>query len=503
MLKNTSLFLETPSVGNLVIWGGALIVWCALYGFGLWNYAGSFHVYTLFSLVFLMLLISGFVWQISYGYLFLTAMLWLGFWLKLTVHLWIDYLFSESIGNFDHTPSSWDEVLTVASLGSLGVLASRVCFFTTKLVDATIVVSETIPWPILQWFNTWRTQLWLGLILLSLAVVSVNVTFGILQIGLVPRTILPWPINAFISYAVGRGLALMVAVFLWWDILLRKDMRLSLYSVVLEACISSVSVLSRGMYVFHVVPQFLAVFKNRWKLARYSLRNFLLLSIVTAVLFIISVAMSNTLREHFYSDTLTKMPSYSDTLTKMPSYSDALTKMPSYSDVLTKMLSLVVDRWIGLEGLMVMQAYSAKGEELFLRGLLERREIGKDTIYSEISRPVYYGFVNKEKFQFSELPGAMAFFFFSNRYWAVILGMFFLSVCVLGSELILMRLAGNPLLAALYGMFAANTVAQFGVSPIMSLFPLAVTAFAIMIVAVLQSRSAAVLFIKVLHQQHK
>jgi hypothetical protein len=102
--------------------------WFTLFIGGVTHYSGSWLTYTIFSLVFLTMLISGFYRQISYGYLFLVAMLWLGFWLKLTVHLLVDYPFNESIGLFDKSASAWDEVLLVATMGGIGVLLGRIIY---------------------------------------------------------------------------------------------------------------------------------------------------------------------------------------------------------------------------------------------------------------------------------------------------------------------------------------------------------------------------------------
>jgi hypothetical protein len=132
------------------------------------------------------------------------------------------------------------------------------------------------------------------------------------------------------------------------------------------------------------------------------------------------------------------------------------------ASVLTK---FAVSRWVGAEGVMAVSAYPKKGVDLFTHGITERREIGKDTFYSDISRPVYFGVVDKSKFQFSEIPGAIAFLYYAGQLWVVALGMIVFVLAILFSEGQVFRFTSNPLLSALWGGAAASAVAQMGVAP--------------------------------------
>ena len=71
----------------------------------------------MFSFLFLVMLISGFYRQVNCGYIFFVVMLCLVFWLKLTVHLLVDYPFGEPVGFFDGTPAAWGKVLLAATVG--------------------------------------------------------------------------------------------------------------------------------------------------------------------------------------------------------------------------------------------------------------------------------------------------------------------------------------------------------------------------------------------------
>jgi hypothetical protein len=62
---------------------------------------------------------------------------------------------------------------------------------------------------------------------------------------------------------------------------------------------------------------------------------------------------------------------------------------------------LMVNRWIGLEGLMSISSYDEKGMPVLLSMLLEKREIGKVTNYQIVSKSGYQ--VSDSKFQFASM----------------------------------------------------------------------------------------------------
>lgn len=425
--------------------------WFTLFIGGVTHYSGSWLTYTIFSLVFLTMLISGFYRQISYGYLFLVAMLWLGFWLKLTVHLLVDYPFNESIGLFDKSASAWDEVLLVATMGGIGVLLGRIIYRLVACPGSSMLANQGGVKPIVPvWYPATRTWMWACLMFVCVGLAIINASLGILQIGLVPSTILLWPLNAVISFLIGYGLTFLIATLLWWDIALGRNVSMVVYFVLLEAFTSTVTMFSRGAFIYHTIPPFLALYKNKNIVSGWSWKNIIAVSIAFFVLLAISFPLVNTLRGYYYSDVVPVSLFGSDKL------SDKL------SDKTSVLAKFAIDRWVGVEGVMVVSAYPKKGVDLFARSIMERREIGKDTLYSEMSRPAYFGVVDKSKFQFSEIPGAIALLYYASQLWVVALGMIVLVLAVLASEGLVFRFTSNPLLSALWGGAAANAVAQMG-----------------------------------------
>lgn len=86
---------EYALIRNMALAG--FLLWLPLFVGGLIGYSGSKLIYTLFSVIFLVMLASGFYRRVSYSYLFLVIFLWLGFWFKLTVHTILGYHYVEPI----------------------------------------------------------------------------------------------------------------------------------------------------------------------------------------------------------------------------------------------------------------------------------------------------------------------------------------------------------------------------------------------------------------------
>lgn len=432
-----------------------LFIWLILFVLGANQYIGSLLTYTIFSLVFLVMLMSGLYQKASYGYLFLVVMLWLGFWFKLIIHLIVEYPFVEPIGFFVNTPLSLDNVLHIATIGSIGVMLGKFMHHFSKPHSAMheIACASKVP----PWYTKNRKWIWLAFMSTCIALAIVNAWLGILQVGLVPRTILWWPLNAVISWLVGYGLSLGIATLLWWDISLGRNISVVVYFVLLEAAAVTVSLLSRGAYIFQVIPQFVALFTNRTGIVGWSRKNIILVCMAFIVLFILTNPFVNAFRNLYYSGVPVAFIQKDGTIDQDESVSNL-------EAAATKFVKFSVDRWIGLEGVMAVSAYPEKNLPLFIQGIEERAEIGRSTLYQEICQ-AHYRFVDMEKFQFASLPGAIGFFYFSGNLWIVGIGMIVLVLAMLISESVIHRLIRNPLLNALWGGAVANAIVQLGSAP--------------------------------------
>lgn len=520
-----------------VVLGTGFLVWLLLAIQGLALYQGAKTVYVLFSVSSLILLGSGFYRKVSYGYLFLVVFLWLGFWLKFTVHGILDLPYGEPTGTFNGSKQSWDDVLLVGAAANVGVILGWIVY---RFAVGTSTISNGEGGTTPAWYPAVRKWLWALMLLCLIGLPAVNSMFGIMQIGLVPNTLLPWPLNAVIGWLVSIGLAMGIATLVWWDMGILKSGFFPVYAILAEAAISTTTLLSRGTFLFHSIPELLALGLNRSELMR-NFRQQRLLALLFAAFFALSFVSVDLLRAYLYPDVrytttanqirLTRLEvlqgaiareegnqkagqpvdkALSDLYEEQTRLKQAPATMPEVSqrivvaeppvsaaplvslsrrieDMGTRFLQLAVGRWIGLEGVMAVQAYPEKGASTLLKAAKEKREASKTTLYQEVSKS-HYRWTDSNVWQFASLPGAAAFFYYSGSMWVVLLGMSLFSAAVLMGEWMIFRVTGNPLLCALIGLALANTVAQFGIAPRQDVPYYFMIACAILIISAVQSK---------------
>ena len=148
-----------------------------------------------------------------------------------------------------------------------------------------------------RWYPSIRIWLWTAVLLATVGVAIFNIFYSIHQIGIVPRTILHWPLNALISWMLNLGSALAIAVLIWWDTAEKKNITLPLFAILGEAFLSAVSIMSRSAFPFHAIPQILALSARKEISQRYSRKQILLYMSTFAVLFLMSIAAVSFMRD--------------------------------------------------------------------------------------------------------------------------------------------------------------------------------------------------------------
>ena len=105
-----------------------ILLFFILFYFGYNAYIGNKFLYVFFTLINLFLFFFIFRKKSFFFEVFFGILIFLGFWFKLSVTLSITPFtigqFSEGVGLFDHTSSSFDEVLIISSYGILGFIFS-------------------------------------------------------------------------------------------------------------------------------------------------------------------------------------------------------------------------------------------------------------------------------------------------------------------------------------------------------------------------------------------
>ena len=433
---------------------GAILAWLFLAVGGLLLYTGSSLIYILFSAVFLCLLVDGLFRRISLAYTFLIIFLWLGFWLKLVVHLCLDYQYLEPIGYFNNTPEEWDSVLTVSTVGAAAVMTTKILLSKYESKHAWGEMAADFHAP--SWYSVLRPWLWSFALIFIIFIAIINSLYGIAQLGPVPL-LLPWPLTGLMAWLLSFGIVAMVLSLVSWDHAIGRGWGMGLFGVIFEGFISSVSSMSRATYIFHTLPYMIVLYVKRLSLERTRLRTKVAIFSVWILIFIFSLSFV-TLSRH--SDILTSKGSSDKTIAVNEVNVNTIVSVSG--SIFNRVSHLVVDRWIGIEGVMATVAYPTKNIELFKYALQERRIREKSDIFtSEISQS---GFTDSDakEYQYASIPGAIAFFYYTGSLWWVFVGMVVLSFLMMVSERVVYVLTKNMYLCAFWSMNIAQTVACFG-----------------------------------------
>ena len=468
------------------------LAWLILFTAGLHFYVGATTVYVAFSLVFSALLVSGIYKRRSYGYLFLVLFLWLGFWFKLTANflLFGSFPFGEPVGYFDSSPAAWDEVLLVATCAGFGVLIGRgiYAYFGPNINSKPL--AEAPPW-----YAASRAWLWAIALMLSSGIAVFNVVYGIHQIGITARTILPWPLNALIAWMLNLGSAIIIAVLIWWDCVSPRKITWTFFGMLGDAFLSTVSVISRSAFPFHSIPQMLALHDMKQVSGQYTTSQKIIAASLFITLCFASVTAVSFLRDHQYTASKSlpaPTPTHKNALPTIgaPAVENVIdtssAAKPISSFRLILIHQLLVNRWIGLEGVMAVASSQKKGSEVFWAMVTEKRKAGIVTEYQSISNSGYQ--LGDTKYQFASLPGPAAFFLYSGSFLVVFGGMVMMTLLVIGAEQLVFLFTRNPLLCSLAGITFANTVAQFGIAPRQDIPYLSMIIFSAILIAFLQSQ---------------
>lgn len=423
-------------------------------------YPGSALVYLLFSSAFLLLLVSAFYRQRTYGYTFLAGFLWLGFWLKTAWHLAWGTGFPEPTGQFTGAPEQWDRVLLVSTVGAAAVMAARMLF---HLLEGSKQSLRSEGRDLPQYLRTIRAVHWL-LFLVAVAVISfANLHFQIFVIGLKTGTVLAFPLNALITLMlVGGGFAAWMATLLWFEICRKATLIPSLGALFIAGLVITSASLSRGMIVSLLVPIVYALYINAEKVSDLARRRGSLIFLVLGTAVAANFFLVTHLRDGIYfQERAAVAESAEATQMKEP-----LMPVIHVREKLIGFVNYSIDRWVGIEGMMAVTAYPGLNGDLLSRAVSEPPVKIEPSIYSEIAPwPHAPSDVLNQNVSFMSMPGGLAFLHYSGSLWTVFLMTILIVLALQYLEILIAMLTRNPLLCAAIGWLLAMSFAHFGGAP--------------------------------------
>lgn len=423
----------------------ALIGGCALV-----EYQGSAWVYLLFTALSTALLFFGFGRGAIFFDAFIGALLWIGFWLKFSVRVaFLDGVFIIPVGSFEGTPQSWDQALLVASCAFAALLLVR--FARARLFCYPQDLAQGAFPGLYVLYLRFRWLALTGFVVLVLFVGISNAWFGIYQRGMVTRTLLPFGLNGVYTWLLTFGLAAFAAVLLRFEFERnREQVWIVATLALLEGFVSNVSLMSRGMILNAgaLIYGGAALFRRVEVNVRLGLS--LYIGLLFGVLFVVSLLLVNVSRfEIFYSTDA----------------ADAI-KGEGFRKYTS---ALLIDRWVGIEGVMSVIDKPELGGELFEQALAERFDPSVTSFYDKNFINSYHSNTGEDGRHFISLPGYVAFLFYPGSYLFLFAAVAAFSIFAAALEYLTYRFAGrNLVLCALIAQVVAYRFTSFGYVPMQS-----------------------------------
>jgi len=220
----------------------------------------------------------------------------------------------------------------------------------------------------------------------------------------------------------------------------------------LESFFSNVSMLSRGM-VLNVSALAIGAIRSLKLNSIFLTFRFKIISLfLFLLLFASSVIIVNQLRLYQFNNIPSDIASTSKNIT--------LTSVCSDTKV------LILDRWVGIEGVMSVSSYPKLGWDLWKNAWKEKYSDHGTSFYDLEIVTTSYTDTDFSKHHFISLPGILAFFYYPGSFVFLFLSMFLLGVLAAGIEISIYKLSdSNVILCSLLAQVVAFRYAHFGYVP--------------------------------------
>ncbi|TWC34980.1 hypothetical protein FBY03_11125 [Pseudomonas sp. SJZ079] len=413
-----------------------------------------------FQLVFLLMFVLAWVRPFVYSHFFLILFLFLGFCLKFNAHLFFDYPFVEPVGDFSGSPQEWDRALAGGAAAALGVVVFKFLqliwyYFYPSVRSAA---GQLVP----NWYLRFPGFMWVSLILFSVVLYVTNYFFAFYQTGVNSRLVLPFGLGAVFAWLCYCGSIIVFYLMLDWEYFRRKDRTWPLvWSLCLLGVLVSVSLLSRAtvvllflsfsmVLIFHKKDLLLQLWGSwRWRI--------LVLPVLSLFISLVLVSWFRMNTYHYESSAVSAMPvperSTASQIEPSPLEGTGMTPTLMFVEV----MRLGVDRWIGLEGMLVFAASDARGLPVFKSILSESPGTGINSIFQQLSNSPYK---LMKDFTYLTLPGASALLFSSGSLMITFGGMLLLAMFLSLFECFTFWASQSRFVTSWMGVLMANAVCQ-------------------------------------------
>jgi hypothetical protein len=418
------------------------------------NYPGDVFIYLLFSIVSSVLLVYGFRKNAIFFDAFIGVFFWIGFWLKFSVRVsFANGLFHESVGGFDGSGNAFDRSLLVTVCGFAGLLLAS--YMREKLFFKYPFISK-VPHDlaVVNFYVKFRTHILIIFFLAVLLITLLNMLMGVYQKGSIARTSLPFGFNGVFKWLLLFGFASFSAIILKLEISSKRGSPyLVAFISLFENFFTNVSLLSRGMILNFSALMLGVLVEQKMRGLKVSIRFVAIGSCAFLLLFFISIFSVNFLRQIDFQ--------------KMVLYQGG--GLESVASNIGRAKPLILDRWVGIEGVMAVSSSSKIGWDLWRSAWAERYNENVMAFYDANLITSPYQQTDFTKHHHISLPGILAFFFYPGSFVFLFFGMFGLGLMAAVIEICTFHMGKeNLILCSLIAEVVAYRFASFGYVPIQS-----------------------------------
>ncbi len=439
---------------------------------GFISYEGNLILYTSFSIISNFLLFFGLRKNSIFFETFICILLWLGFWFKFSCTIGIsDGVFREGVGTFNYSKDSFDKALFVTQIGMLSFIFSsyfreKFLFKYPKKINLEFVK--------LYFVKKNSFKILSVFLIVILGINLLNFYFKIYQKGLIPIYDINFLISGIFKWLLLFGLCAFLSIYVFYESrAFKRFFIFSSFVIFLETFITSLAMLSRGM-IFNAFAILYGIYKySKIVNIKNNINYYIKSTILILLLFYISVASVNYIRENFFyvgksvKFTLENLKSSSE------EYEDTteteIKKLNTIQAHNSQILFLIINRWVGIDGVM---AVTSKKEILnykfFISSFEEKAKNNEPTFYE-----ITFGLERNdgsnhpyENVKGNTLPGIIAFFYYPGSYYLLFIFIFIISTFSSLIEYFAFKYSGkNMIFSSLIGMTIAYRLIHFGYLP--------------------------------------
>jgi hypothetical protein len=341
--------------------------------------------------------------------------------------------------------AAYDKTLLIVSCGVLALIVAS--YLREKFIFKYPLNHQRNKFSgLFEFYKKYRKVVWVIFVILFIGIAATNLYFGIYQRGSTPRTILPFGLNGVYTWLLLFGATSISSILIHFEFLQSKKMSFTVVLLTLfESFFSNISMLSRGM-VINMAAIGIGGLKSKKVLnIKISTKLFIISFLLFISLFAGSILIVTTLRSSVFQS------------------SPLVIDVKATYDT-SKVL--IVDRWVGIEGVMAVSSYQKLGWELWKTAWKEKYSDTGTSFYdlNLINSP--YKNTDLTNHHFISLPGLVAFLFYPGSYIFLFFSLLIIGLLSALVEISIYKLSGaNLVFCALMAQVIAYRWAHFGYVP--------------------------------------